>query len=96
MTGVVACGPRVIGFPVTGRLCVRDNIPAVRKDLRESPEYAAVAEHLRRLYEPSFGRPHHVTDLVMTTDASRIVVTDRKSTRLNSSHSGESRMPSSA
>jgi dipeptidyl aminopeptidase/acylaminoacyl peptidase len=47
----------------------------MRKDLRGSPEYAAVAEHLRRLHEPAFGRPHHVTDLVMTTDASRIVVT---------------------
>ncbi len=47
----------------------------MRKDLRESPEYAAVAEHVRRLHEPAFGRPHHVTDLVMTTDASRIVVT---------------------
>jgi len=47
----------------------------MRKDLRESPEYAAVAEHLRRLHEPAFGRPHHVADLVMTTDAGRIVVT---------------------
>ena len=47
----------------------------MRKDLRESPEYAAVAEHVRRLHEPSFGQPHHVTDLVTATDASRIVVT---------------------
>ena len=47
----------------------------MRKDLRESPEYAAVAEHLRRLHEPAFGTPHHVTDLVTTPDASRIVVT---------------------
>jgi dipeptidyl aminopeptidase/acylaminoacyl peptidase len=47
----------------------------MRKDLRESPEYAAVAEHVRRLHEPAFGRPHRVTDLVMTADASRIVVT---------------------
>jgi len=47
----------------------------MRKDLRESPEYAAVAEHLRRLHEPAFDRPHRVTDLVMTADASRIVVT---------------------
>src|SRR5205809_549971 len=46
----------------------------MRKDLRESPEYGAVAEHLRRLHEPAFGRPHHVTDLVTTADASRIVV----------------------
>src|SRR5215475_6255202 len=43
----------------------------VRKDLRESPEYAAVAEHLGRLHESAFGRPHHVTDLVTATDASR-------------------------
>jgi dipeptidyl aminopeptidase/acylaminoacyl peptidase len=47
----------------------------MRKDLRESPEYAAVAEHVRRLHEPVFGRPHRVTDLVATSDASRIVVT---------------------
>ena len=47
----------------------------MRKDLRESPEYAAVAEHVRRLYEPAFGKPHHVTDLVTTSDASHIVVT---------------------
>ena len=47
----------------------------MRKDLWESPEYAAVAEHVRRLHEPALGRPHHVTDLVTTTDASRIVVT---------------------
>ena len=47
----------------------------MRKDLRESPEYAAVAEHLRRLHEPAFGRPHRVADLVTTTDGSRIVVT---------------------
>src|SRR4029077_17144676 len=46
----------------------------MRKDLRESPEYAAVAEHLRRLHEPAFGRPHHVTDIVVTAAASRIVV----------------------
>src|SRR5262252_8432090 len=45
------------------------------KDLRESADYAAVAEHLRRLHEPAFGKPHHVTDLHTTTDASRIVVT---------------------
>ncbi len=47
----------------------------MRNDLRESPEYAAVAEHVRRLHEPAFGKPHRVTDLVATPDASRIVVT---------------------
>jgi dipeptidyl aminopeptidase/acylaminoacyl peptidase len=47
----------------------------MRNDLRESPEYAAVAEHLRRRHEPAFGRPYHVTDLVAAADASRIVVT---------------------
>ena len=47
----------------------------MRKDLRESPEYAAVAEHVRRLHEPAFGKPHHVTDIDATADASRVVVT---------------------
>src|ERR1700683_3724425 len=47
----------------------------MRKDLRESAEYAAVGEYLRRLHEPAFGRPHRVTDLVTTPDASRVVVT---------------------
>src|ERR1700683_2824643 len=47
----------------------------MRKDLRESADYAAVAEYLRRLHEPAFGRPHRVTDLVTTADASRVVVT---------------------
>src|SRR6202451_3591294 len=47
----------------------------MRKGLWESPEYAAVAEHVRRLHEPAFGRPHPVTALFTTPDASRIVVT---------------------
>jgi dipeptidyl aminopeptidase/acylaminoacyl peptidase len=47
----------------------------MRKDLRESAEYAAVAEHLRRLHEPAFGRPHRIADLVATADAGRVVVT---------------------
>src|SRR3984885_10041646 len=47
----------------------------MRKDLRESTEYAAVAEYLRRLREAAFGSPHRVTDLVATPDASHIVVT---------------------
>jgi dipeptidyl aminopeptidase/acylaminoacyl peptidase len=47
----------------------------MRKDLRESAEYAVVAEHFRRLHEPSFGRPYRVTDLVASADAGRIVVT---------------------
>ncbi len=55
----------------------------MRKDLRESPEYAAVAEHVRRLHEPAFGRPHHVTDLATTTDGSRIAVTGSVYDELN-------------
>src|SRR3984885_14743410 len=47
----------------------------MRKDLRESPEYAGVAEYLRRLHEPAFGSPHRLTDLVATPDGSRVVVT---------------------
>ena len=59
----------------SGTPIAHDIIPNMRKDLRESPEYAAVAEHVRQLHEPAFGQPHRVTDLVMTADASRIVVT---------------------
>ena len=47
----------------------------MHKDLRESAEYAAVAEHMRRSHEPAFGKPSRVADLVATADASRIVVT---------------------
>ena len=47
----------------------------MRKDLRKSPEYAAVAEHVRRVHEPAFGKPHLVTDLVATADAGRVLVT---------------------
>ncbi len=47
----------------------------MRKDLRESAEYAAVGEYLRQLHEPAFGRPHRVTDLATAPDASRVVVT---------------------
>src|SRR5215467_395724 len=46
----------------------------MRKDLRDSPEYAAVAEYVRRLHEPVFGKPHHVSDLVATADATRVIV----------------------
>src|SRR6201993_4057331 len=49
--------------------------PVMGKDLRESPEYAAVAEHVRRLHEPAFGQPHQVSDLTTTTDGSRVVGT---------------------
>ena len=43
------------------------------------------------------GDPFHTQDKSMTNEAESVIVAeDRKSTRLNSSHSGESRMPSSA
>jgi dipeptidyl aminopeptidase/acylaminoacyl peptidase len=45
------------------------------RDLPETPEYLAVAEHLRRVHEPSFGRPHEAHDPHTTVDGSRIVVT---------------------
>ena len=42
------------------------------------------------------GHARHYIGVVQPTNAYRDWETDRKSTRLNSSHSGESRMPSSA
>jgi dipeptidyl aminopeptidase/acylaminoacyl peptidase len=44
-------------------------------DVRETPEYAEVAEQLRRLHEPAFGRPHALADPQVTPDGRRVVVT---------------------
>ena len=40
--------------------------------------------------------PHTYTEQDLYEQIRKLVMRDRKSTRLNSSHSGESRMPSSA
>jgi Tol biopolymer transport system component len=44
-------------------------------DLRDSAEHAAIAEHLRRLHEPAFGRPHEASDPQVSADGVRVVVT---------------------
>lgn len=40
-----------------------------------TPDYAAVAEHLRKLHEPAFGRPHALRELEVTRDGSQIAMT---------------------
>lgn len=45
------------------------------EDLRGTREYAEVADFLRRLHEPAFGRPHALRDPHVTADGSRVVVT---------------------
>ena len=63
-------------------------------------------EHLPKIYQnlgldydervlPSIGN-EVLKSIVAQFDAAELITQDRKSTRLNSSHSGESRMPSSA
>jgi dipeptidyl aminopeptidase/acylaminoacyl peptidase len=47
----------------------------VSNDLRDTPEYAAVAEHLRRLHEPAFGLPHEASEPDVSADGTRVVVT---------------------
>jgi dipeptidyl aminopeptidase/acylaminoacyl peptidase len=47
---------------------------AVTRELRGTPEFAAVAEHLRRVHEPAFGRPHLVDQPHVAADG-RVVVT---------------------
>jgi len=47
----------------------------VSNDLRESAEYASVAEHLRRLHEPAFGQPHEAAEPHITADGTRVLVT---------------------
>lgn len=44
-------------------------------DTAASAEYAAVAEHLRRLHEPGFGRPHSITEPHVTADGAQVIVT---------------------
>ena len=44
-------------------------------DVRNTPEYAAVSEHLRRLHGPAFGRAHALGDLHTSSDGTRVVVT---------------------
>ncbi|USQ81271.1 S9 family peptidase [Ornithinimicrobium faecis] len=44
-------------------------------DLRDSPEFAAVTEHLSRVHSPGFGRPHALSGLHATSDGERAVVT---------------------
>src|SRR5690625_5412758 len=47
----------------------------MKADLRNTPEYEAVAEHLQRLHGPALGRPHALSDLHASSDGGRIVVT---------------------
>lgn len=47
----------------------------MKTDLRDTTEYAAVAEHLRRVHEPGFGRPHALREPHVTADGTRTVVT---------------------
>ncbi|MBP2367526.1 S9 family peptidase [Pseudonocardia parietis] len=44
-------------------------------DLRDTPEYIAVTEYLRKLHEPGFGRPHALSGPHATSDGARVVVT---------------------
>ncbi len=44
-------------------------------DVRDTPEYATVTDHLRRQYEPGFGRPHALAEAHVTADGERVVVT---------------------
>ncbi len=47
----------------------------MEQDVRGTPQYAAVSEHLRQLHEPAFGRPHAVSEPTVTADGTRVVVT---------------------
>ncbi|WP_031464924.1 alpha/beta hydrolase family protein [Sciscionella sediminilitoris] len=47
----------------------------MKADLRDTTEFAAVAEHLRRLHEPAFGRPHALREPEVSRDGTRVAVT---------------------
>ncbi|MGC4938625.1 prolyl oligopeptidase family serine peptidase [Kribbella sp. DT2] len=44
-------------------------------DIRHTEEYSAIAEHLRRLHEPAFGRPSAIFDPQIAPDATQVLVT---------------------
>lgn len=44
-------------------------------NLTNNPEHAAVVEHLRRLHEPAFGRPHALREPHVTGNGAHVVVT---------------------
>ncbi|MDQ0726627.1 S9 family peptidase [Microbacterium sp. W4I20] len=46
----------------------------MRNDLRGTPEYVAVEEHLRRVHEPAFGRPTALRELTASPDGERVAV----------------------
>ncbi|MFE7114566.1 prolyl oligopeptidase family serine peptidase [Streptomyces sp. NPDC057654] len=47
----------------------------MEKDLRKTASYAAVDDHLRKLYEPAFGTPQSLREPRVTADGRHIVVT---------------------
>jgi dipeptidyl aminopeptidase/acylaminoacyl peptidase len=44
-------------------------------DVRNTAEHQAVADYLRRLHEPTYGRPHALSEQHVSADGSRVVVT---------------------
>ena len=86
--------------PSTVRQALRRNAPlyAVKQEVKnEEDEYAMQVDSMdveELLDVPSTG--HSTPQSYKYEYDSDIEILDRKSTRLNSSHSGESRMPSSA
>ncbi|MEU7045074.1 S9 family peptidase [Streptomyces varsoviensis] len=55
----------------------------MEKDLRQTASYAAVEDHLRKLHEPAFGRPHALREPQVTADGRRAVVTGAVFDRLD-------------
>lgn len=47
----------------------------MKADLRDTSEYAAIEEHLRRVQEPAFGRPSSLRELHATSDGVQVAFT---------------------
>ena len=63
---------------------------------RSSEWMSHIVSHLNRMVEKGILLPDELSEILANLSVSPDTALDRKSTRLNSSHSGESRMPSSA
>ena len=72
------------------RMDAQTDMRAVRDHVLEMVQMAD-----RAGFDIAWAAEHHALEMTIAPNPFQIM-TDRKSTRLNSSHSGESRMPSSA
>lgn len=67
-------GWRKVGFTGPSAPSPPRRVAAVN-DIRHTAEYLSIAEHLNRLHEPAFGRPHALSEPEVSADGARVLIT---------------------